>query len=92
MKEHEALRALGLSAGAGETAIREAYARCVKAAHPDTGGTHSDMVTALKRLKVARDLLLSLQGGEIHACKTCQGVGIVRNIRCPSCGGRGTKG
>lgn len=50
----EARAALGLSAGAGETEIREAYRVKMRRAHPDQGGSHAQAA----RLTAARDHLL----------------------------------
>lgn len=54
MTRQDALAVLGLKEGAGEDAIRAAYTRLMRAAHPDAGG--SDWLAA--RLNEARDTLL----------------------------------
>ncbi|UFN51156.1 hypothetical protein LPC08_11390 [Roseomonas sp. OT10] len=54
MSRDEALAVLGLGEGAGPDAIRAAYLRMMRAAHPDAGG--SDWLAA--RLNEARDILL----------------------------------
>ena len=55
MTRAEALAVLGLREGAGPEAVRAAYLRLMRAAHPDAGG--SDWLAA--RLNEARDILLS---------------------------------
>jgi hypothetical protein len=54
MTRAEALAILGLAEGAGETAVREAHRRLMRAAHPDRGGS----AWLAARLNAARDLLL----------------------------------
>ncbi len=54
MSPAEALKILGLEAGADDAQIRAAHKRLMQAAHPDAGG--SEWVAA--RLNQARDILL----------------------------------
>ena len=54
MTREEAYAVLGLKPGANEAAIRAAYHRLMRAAHPDAGG--SDWLAA--RINQARDVLL----------------------------------
>lgn len=89
MRRHEALRILGLEDGADEAAIRAAYTRVLRSAHPDTGDFVGNMPLVLRRAKTARDLLLSEYSGKIATCKICGGVGSMRNVACPACGGKG---
>ncbi len=58
MSRAEAYEVLGLSPGAGETEVREAYRRLMRSAHPDSGG--SDWLAA--RVNQARDVLLGGPG------------------------------
>lgn len=87
MKLDEARALLGLQPGADETAVRSAYARAVKADHPDLGGTGA----LIARLKVARDTLLLHR--DIPACKMCKGSGRVQSRFgvqvCIACKGSG---
>jgi DnaJ homolog subfamily C member 19 len=52
--EGDALRVLGLDAGAGEDDIRAAHRRLLLAVHPDRGGS-ADLT---QRINAARDTLL----------------------------------
>ena len=54
MTRAEAYEVLGLQAGVSEAAIRLAYTRLMRAAHPDAGG--SDWLAS--RINQARDVLL----------------------------------
>lgn len=91
MHRLQALRVLSLSGEPDEAAIRDAYAKAVRAAHPDTGSAGGDMAATLRKCKAARDALLRGLSDKITTCTSCQGVGIVRNVRCPFCNGRGTR-
>lgn len=54
MSAAEALRILGIKAGATEQEIRAAYNRLMKRVHPDVGGSEYFS----KQLNAARDVLL----------------------------------
>lgn len=84
MKPAEAARLLGLSLPTTEEAVLEAYRLRVKADHPDTGGTGTQ-ITALKQ---ARDILVDQTRGVKPACPVCSGAGVVRSrgfkpVACP---------
>lgn len=87
MTPAEAAALLGLEPGADAAEVRSAYARAVKADHPDHGGPG----TGIARLQEARDTLLCHR--EIPPCKLCRGVGRVRARFgaqvCTACGGSG---
>ena len=89
MTPEEAVSLLALSPGAEEREIRAAYARAVKADHPDHGGAG----TLMAQLKEARRILLTQ--GEVPPCNLCRGVGKVRGRfgaqTCTACGGSGDR-
>lgn len=69
-----------------EAAVHAAFARAVRAAHPDTG---CGSVTTVNELQQARDVLMS-NHDSISACQLCHGVGMVRGSmgwrQCGACG------
>lgn len=89
MKRDEAMALLDLDPlwDANEDAVRGAYARAVKADHPDHGGSGH----LLAQLKQARDALLNPQ--DISPCVLCRGVGKVKGRFgaqvCTACDGTG---
>lgn len=70
-------------------AIRAAFYKAVRAAHPDTGGDGS----SIAKLKEARDLLMrTAEPDDYFSCKLCGGrgrVGIGFGTPCPVCRGTG---
>lgn len=87
MTRDEAARLLSLSPTAEDVEVRSAYARAVKADHPDQGGAG----TLIAQLKQARDVMLC--HSEIVPCNHCRGVGYIRGRfgarACMACGGSG---
>jgi DnaJ-class molecular chaperone len=79
MNHEEAKHLLGLINGEVLDArkVKAAWARCVKAAHPDTAVGESDSL-AVETLTMARDVLINRIAGKENTCKVCSGVGKVR--------------
>lgn len=74
--------------------IRAAFARRVKALHPDTATAPGPGVPILE-LQAARDLLLNGVAQQHNACTLCRGRGMVRGVmgwrECSACEGTGDK-
>lgn len=91
MNRSTALRILSLTdKDLSPDAVRTAYRRAAKAAHPDAGGTGDQAL-----LQQARDRLLDEEPAPLAGiCPMCRGSGYVRGNGlmaqlCVSCGGTG---
>lgn len=89
MQKSKAMALLNIVEGYDAAAVRAAYARAVKQAHPDTGTPG----VPIQDLQMARDVLLA-SGPESHrACAMCHGRGKTRGRMgwrsCSACGGTG---
>lgn len=75
-------------------AVRAAFRRAVKQAHPDTGDNQTP-AHSVTELMAARDTLLSGIIYRRNSCKQCKGRGIVPGRigaqRCAACGGSGER-
>ena len=98
MNRDDAQQALGLLNGEVLDAakVKAAWARCVKAVHPDTTKQYDlEPAIAVAKLTEARDFLIARINGEKIACKLCQGSGSVRGRlgtqTCTACKGTGDR-
>ena len=86
MTRAEALETLGLVGDPSPVAIPPAFNAAMRKAHPDTSPDGS--AEQVKRVKEARDYLLSLDKNGAPPCRLCGGSGYVVGFKCSSCGDR----
>lgn len=100
MNHNDALSVLGLTWDEGEdrAAVKAAWARYAKEAHPDTNTNElstDESAAQISKLTEARETLLAHIGGTENACKLCKGTGKVRGRLgaqdCGACRGTGDK-
>lgn len=99
MTPAEATKLLGLTDAESVVvrSIRAAWARKVRAAHPDTGDDNDNAWLRLERFNQARDLLLAAAAEQSNTCTQCRGTGRIGikgrlgSTKCPSCAGTGDK-
>lgn len=98
MNQHEAEALLELVPGEAISvrAVRAAFARQIKATHPDTAPDRgASLEKTVKSLKAARDLLLAHLNGLNLCCTLCKGVGTIQGRlgrkECVACNGTGDK-
>lgn len=86
---------LGLSEPYDENAVRLAYKRALKLAHPDTGGSGEGAAENIRLAQTARDVLLKHLGTNSvdKHCPSCKGTGSIRSgffsAVCKPCNGSG---
>ena len=95
MNLDEAENILGIVPGESGSVrtVRAAFARTVRAAHPDTAGTAPACGPAMSEIKLARDMLLFNLASRNKTCPLCDGHGTVRGRvgrkQCAACAGTG---